>query len=489
MARLFSIYITPDITTICEVSKKKKGISLYAAYRFETPGGCVEDGTITDAPALAQAIRQALPEKGYKRHGLVFTISSRRIANKEILLPYVKNKNKIKEMIMANINDYFPMKNIQDYLYAYTILEVFEEEEKRQYRLSATAVLKEMAASYQELAKELGLKLCTIDYYGNSIFQISRQQVTEGNTLMLQTQKDATNVSIMAGQAQRFRRTVPFGEDADARDIVASILRVVDFHLSKNPGMIIEAAKILGEGGVVEGLAETVERELNIPVTVIEGLDNIYIKIKEGFGKADVMAYLPNLGAVIHSLDFRVEEEQKQKAETYRLYAIVLSGAVLISGLLTFLTLRDYYEIREKEARLRKDIAAVEDIEILYLSYEQAMTGLAELRTYYEGTKSRNEALSEFITDIEKTIPESVGISQMNSQDGDVNITGTAAGKEAVAAFIMNLKNIEYITDVSLKDITDTYDEMGNASSTFNLTFQLQNLEEGEKSDEIDTEG
>lgn len=526
MAKLFSIYITPDITSICEITKNGKNVNLYNAFHIDTPKGCVDDGIIIDVQTLAEAIRQAIPEKGYKRHKLIFTVSSRRIANKEIVLPYVKNKKKITEIITANIQDYFPMSNIKDYVYEYTVLEIFEEDGMKKYRLSAVAVQKELIASYHELAEELKLGINSIDYYGNSVFQITKQQLAEGNTLVLQVEKDMTNVSIMAGQAQIFRRSVPFGENAivqaaaeqnrmseeeayrrlhtgdengislageeyrqAVKDIVSSVIRVVDFHVSRNPGTVIESGKIFGEGGSIHGLAEAMERELNIPVVSPRHLENVNIRIKDGFEEEEVMAYLPNLGAIIHSLNLKVEAEEKQEVNHLRLYVIMLAGVVLISGALTAVTILEYKEAGERKAQLEKDIAAIEDIEELYLNYTQTMAELNTVKSYYEGTRSRNESLYRLLVDLERIMPQSVGITQLNAQEGDVSITGIAAGKEALAAFVIGLKEIEYVSDVRLKDVTDAYDEMGAPTSVFNMTFTLQNMEEGGDSDEIVGEG
>lgn len=526
MAKLFSIYITPDITSICEIKKSGKNVNLYNAFHIDTPKGCVDDGSIIDVQTLAAAIRQAIPEKGYKRHKLIFTVSSRRIANKEIVLPYVKNKKKITEIITANIQDYFPMSNIKDYVYEYTVLEIFEEDGAKKYRLSAVAVQKELIDSYHELAAELKLGISSIDYYGNSIFQITKQQLEEGNTLVLQVEKDMTNVSIMAGQAQVFRRSVPFGENTiveaaaelsriseeeayrrlhtkeedgislageeykqAVKDIVSSVIRVVDFHVSRNPGTVIESGKIFGEGGSVRGLAEAMERELNIPVVSPRHLENVTIKVKDGFEEDEVMAYLPNLGAIISSLNLKAEEEEKQEGNPLRIYVIMLAGAALVSGALTAVTVMGYREAEEKKEQLERDIASIEDIEQLFTNYEQAMAELNTIKGYYEGTLSRNESLYQLLVDLERIMPRSVGITQLNSQEGAVNITGISAGKEALAAFVMGLKEIKYVSDVKVKDITDAYDEMGAPTSVFNMTFTLQTIGEGGENDEIVGEG
>ena len=525
MAKILSIYVTPEITTICEISKAGKNVNLYNVYKVNTPKGCVDDGTIIDAAPLAEAIKQVLPEKGFKRRKIAFTISSRRIANKEIVLPYIKNKRKITEIITSNARDYFPMSNINDYVYEYTILEVFEDNGRKQYRLSAVAVQKEQLNSYHELAAKIGLDIETIDYYGNSVFQIMKQQMEEGNTLVLQIEKEMTHVSIMAGKAQVFRRTVPFGENVIVqgiaelksvseeeayhvlhtgenirarltgeeykevvRDIVSSVIRVVDFHVSRNPEMAINTVKIFGEGESLAAISDAMERELNIPVSSPKTLAGVNIKIKEEFDEENAMIYLPNLGAILASLDLRIEAEEKKSTNSSRILLIALIGSGVISLSIVAVTFMNYFDLIGRKVQLQSDIKEIEHIEQLFLEYERTNSELATIKTYYDSTRSPNESLYQFIMDLEQIMPESVGITQFDSKEGEVTMTGIARGKEPIAAFVMELKKISYISDVFVRDMTDTYDEVGVPTSIFNMTFKFQDIIKGEENSETDGE-
>lgn len=512
--KLFTVYITSKRTTICEVAKKGKMINLYQTFRTDTPKGCVEDGIIIDVPTLAEAIKKALPEKNYQRHKIIFSVSSRRIANKEIAIPYVKNKKTISEIIAAGAQDYFPMSNINDYVYDYTILETFEENEKKQYRISAVAVQKELLASYQELAKELKLGLAAIDYYGNSVFQIIKHQVdAEGSTLVLQMEKDVTQVNILTGKAQAFRRSIPFGERAivqavaelkqisekDAskilhesgkggsiltgdeykevsRDIVSSIIRVLDFHVSRNPDIVIEKAKLFGTGAGIAGLAELLERELNIQVSVPKKLEGIAVKGADVLMGVDITDYLANLGAAMEPLNLKSEEEEKESIDKKRIYAISLAGAAVISLVMVAVTLVPYFQLKARKADLEAEIEKIKDVEQIYEEFQKETADYNLVTSYYAMTISRNESLYQMIDDLERTMPESVGITLLDTKEGAVNLAGIADGKEAIADFVIVLKRMPYVSDIQVKDVTDVYDELGNATSTFNMSFQLQTI-------------
>ena len=75
---------------------------------FQTPPEAVMDGEIHDLEAVAAAVKDNLRNAGIKNRKVVFTISSARIATREVILPPIRD-NKIKPIIEANASDYFPV--------------------------------------------------------------------------------------------------------------------------------------------------------------------------------------------------------------------------------------------------------------------------------------------------------------------------------------------------------------------------------------------
>ena len=59
-------------------------------------------------------------------------------------------------------------------------------------------------------------------------------------------------------------------------------------------------------------------------------------------------------------------------------------------------------------------------------------------------------------------------------------MTCMASGKEAVADFVIELKKIPYVSDVRVENITDTYDEFSQVTSTFNLSFSISVINDEE---------
>lgn len=197
MGNILSVLIENSDMRICEIAKSGAAITVKNAFQVELPSGTVDDGVIVDVEAVAKVLYAALKNNNIKRGKIAFVITSRKIANKEVTLPYVKNEAKIEEMIKANIEDYFPMNNLEDYIIRQTVLETVENAEGKNNNILVTAVQKQMVEEYYRLASMLKMPVETVDYYNNSLYQLLRKQLTQGVVLAIQMDENATMVSIM----------------------------------------------------------------------------------------------------------------------------------------------------------------------------------------------------------------------------------------------------------------------------------------------------
>lgn len=112
--KVLTIDITNESITIVEVTpSNKKQSTIHNAIIFETPEDAYEDGVIRDKERIAEAIKSQLSANGITNKNAIFVLTSTKIVNREVLVPFVK-ENKIKGIINANSSEYFPV-NIEDY--------------------------------------------------------------------------------------------------------------------------------------------------------------------------------------------------------------------------------------------------------------------------------------------------------------------------------------------------------------------------------------
>ena len=121
--KVLTIDITNESITITEVTaSEKKTSTVHNAIIFETPEDAYEDGFIRDKERIAEAIKSQLAANGITNKNAIFVLTSTKIVNREVLVPFVK-ENKIKGIINANSSEYFPV-NIEDYTVSHSVLEL-----------------------------------------------------------------------------------------------------------------------------------------------------------------------------------------------------------------------------------------------------------------------------------------------------------------------------------------------------------------------------
>ena len=118
--KVVSIEIGNALTKVALVDYKAKNTKVYNAFVFATPEGTIDDGYIKNSEEFCETLSSKLAEYSIGERRAVFAVSSSKIANREVSLPYV-SKDKIMSMVRANATDYFPV-DIKNYHLSYQML-------------------------------------------------------------------------------------------------------------------------------------------------------------------------------------------------------------------------------------------------------------------------------------------------------------------------------------------------------------------------------
>ena len=146
--KVLSILIGSERTKVCELKYRKKyenkGIRVYRSLVFDTPQGTIEDGFIKDMSIFGEELRSRLKAARIKSDKVIFTINSSKIANREIVMPPVKEK-RIMDIIKTGASEYFPI-DMDEYILSYYIIEKSTASTKRN--------LKKLENKERKLAKK-----------------------------------------------------------------------------------------------------------------------------------------------------------------------------------------------------------------------------------------------------------------------------------------------------------------------------------------------
>lgn len=304
MSKILSVRIGKKYVKICELqyTANMKSVYVNRILKAKTPPDVVEDGFIKDFFAAESFLSAIIRENNMTATDVIFSISSGKIATKEITVPIMKEKQLV-EMIEANASEYFPI-YLDDYILAHNILEKGNPKKgEKQMRVLVLAAPKELIDDYFQIAERLKLNVKSIDYAGNSAYQMIRRQIPAATSLVIQVQEETTTVNILKDNILKLQRTIPYGKnlpiealaeklnidedeaatlletesyihetfDGDPvtesiRPIINNVLRVVDYYNSRNSDDPVEKAYLVGESVSLLGLDFLFANEFDVSV-------------------------------------------------------------------------------------------------------------------------------------------------------------------------------------------------------------------------------
>ena len=395
--RVLSIEIGNSFTKICEIDYKVKKPKVYKVLTVETPEGVVVDGMLQPTQEYADHLVNALGTNGIRTKRVIFTISSTRVASREVQIPNVK-ANKIEALVKTNANDYFPV-DLTQYEIGHYLAGGLTEEGK--LRVMALAVPKALLNSYYQLAQMCGWEIECFDYSSNSLYQILRDEKTETVTMMIKIDENSTIVTVLSAGKVLLQRTVAYGvqdaietmitsgvyavndpmsaverfqkktclnrvlhqgdklweenagrwEDEDAGNVevtaarqkitssletlIVGVSRVIDFYDSRNGDNPIQKTFVTGLGGSFSGMSKLFTNCLERKVHTLSDMED-KIGMSKAIRSTRPAAYISCLGAVLAPVGLIDKSQQKAKGMTVvsgTNYTFV-SVAVLVLGVI-----------------------------------------------------------------------------------------------------------------------------------------------------------
>lgn len=528
--KVLTIDITNESITITEVTaSEKKTSTVHNAIIFETPEDSYEDGFIRDKERIAEAIRSQLAANGITNKDAIFVLTSTKIVNREVLVPFVK-ENKIKGIINANSSEYFPV-NIEDYVVSHSVLEtVTDEENNKQLRVLAVAAPENMVRSYYDLAALAGLKVVALDYIGNAMLQLIKTQTTEAmTTMVIQLGSESTVLNIVKGDTLLLQRTVPYGtnvvvnEVMDAKGVDATtamtllqnerlltvdfddnaitgafrylinnIGRVMDFFTSKNPDKPIDDVFLTGDGALIKGIDGLFKVQLNVSTRVMDTLYNIKFDPKIDLKIYNPVYLMVPIGAAFDPMGFELGEAgakgSASSVDTTPLVIAFLILSVIIAGGVTAYSFIAKNKAQSELDQVNRDIQAISDIEKIVTDCENAQNIYMDAENMYSYTENLNENVGTLITELEDKMPKGISLTAFNSTADGVDFTGNTKTYEDIAAFAINLKDIECIDNTFIESVTENKDAQ-STDVTYDFTVKCIYKDATADADAAETSG
>lgn len=560
--RVLSIEIGYSLTQVCEMDYHSKHPKVYGVFSMKTPQGILNDGYIKPTEEFTRELKSYLDANGMNARKVIFVVSSTKIANREALLPAVK-ENKVREMVLSNITDYFPV-DPQMYQFAHNIMNtVTDAAGNKQYHLMLMAAPSDMFEGYSRLAKSLGLELDSIDYNGDSIFQALKTKFATGVNLVVKIDERSSLITVTNNGVITMQRAGMYGADqivevltetdvygdkltyeaavktlrrnnlvmrsdeeevllqreketeellkaqqqtiaqatakgdtvgaaaatvaskqADAnlkmlrlrkdvtyayQQLINSIVRVIDYYNSKNRDAGIDKIVITGIAADFWGFSQVLAAELGRDVEVLRDLAGT--NINQGLHLQDISIgdYITVIGAGLSTSGFRPElasvaSKDSKKAKVAagkndKMPAIFAGACALVAVGLVALSGIPYLSAKAENEALLVKKQQLQEIQPIYDAYIQAEADYNYLTAVYAQTQNYNTDLLTVFADLERLMPTKISIDSLQISETDISIGATYPNKRSVAKAIIQLRSLEYFSDISCTSISLTDDE------------------------------
>lgn len=538
--RVISIEVGKSITRAVEIDFKAKNPKIYTCFSFETPVGVLDDGLIRPDENFVNVLRGAMKHFRVKTKKVVFTISSGRIVNRDITIPFMKD-NKIAGMLMANSKEYFPV-DLTDHQLLHRVVEKVDTKEDKHLKLSVLAVPNELIKSYERLAQECNLSIVGLDYVGNSIGQFMTKATEDDSTIMIKVDEETSMITIMKNGKIDLQRNIAYGiedavatmidtnvfgenlsyadalqimrrktcirrhldveedyteeEDTDQtitnarieiteslRMMIGNIGRVLDYYISRNPDADIKYVKLIGLGADCSGLSKLMTNELGIKVTAFQEYAGVTFNRGLDDTGFKIAEYVSCIGAAIAPMSFHLggsEDGAGEDGESLAMAGLVFGICAVASVLMIGFTLYKSISLENQKDDYNERITELYPAKQTYEACNAALEELNSCKAMYLLTTSSVDNTMDFIKEMEAKMPTDLRMNTLAINAEAITMNLEVSSKESMAEILIQLREFETVGTISCGSISQTQDEFGNnkVSATVTCNFTTTTVEE-----------
>ncbi|MDD3347407.1 pilus assembly protein PilM [Oscillibacter sp.] len=512
--KVLNIEIGDRLAKVCQSNKLGKNYQIKESFMFQIPDQYVSDGQIMNPTALGLLLKETLSAHGVSDvKNTTFTLSSSKIASREVLLPPVKD-NRLKAVVETNAADYFPV-DLSNYQIAHNLLQRVQEPEPG-CRVLVMAAPKPLLMSYARLADEAGLILDNLDYSGNSQYQVLRSIPGQDPVMYVDVNINSTMVSFVQDGVLLLQRSFGFGGDelvfaaqraAGMSDeqyletlekatnpqwlntvlpeeeqanclsrLISGIARSADFFKSSRLNSPVSRVVLIGTCCQLAGLQERIARALGKETVLLTSVSGVKFLADSIEG---VSSYISCIGSLLSPLELMPEELRRKKQlqkkrqrspDSITFGVAVCAACTAVAIALTVFAVANYLLAVNRrntmQARM-EELSNVAQVHDTYLEY-QSMTGNLQVVAGY--ADSPNAQLEAFLTELERKMPSSLLLLSASCSAEGVTMNITTPGMEEAAVVISQLRSFESIVSMTVSTITEAVDDTGFTTASFSVS-------------------
>lgn len=427
-----------------------------------TPPNAVEDGQLVGLDALHDAMEPVLRQGLFRRcRKVVFSLCSTQVISESVTVPAVKKQQRLGQMLLANMDEYFPI-DPGEYQLSWETVGVEAREDARHLRVQLWAVPRAMLHRYYALANSMGLSVAAVDFCGHSHatavdadFALPKHAKSSADTddgvcLYINAESELLLLTFVYNGQVKLQRLLQRGYSQQDDLNEAGI--VLDY-FSAMPGRARLTSAVLSGGQAKEaGLAPALASLLNVPVEMAE----------TDYGAQWLLCQ----GAALTALDFGDPELNHitgarapiNRAWQYGL--VFLGGAALTASVLLLLTSKLSWSteldgLRAQQDRLtalaQQNAGCAEN----YHNYSSMYDAYsADWDTVFDSVRTYNDNLELVLGELEAKLPKKSTVTALSTTELCLAAQVAFQSKEDAAYFLVALRDVPFMTLNTVSSLT-----------------------------------
>lgn len=427
-----------------------------------TPPNAVEDGQLVGLDALRDAMEPVLRQGLFRRcRKVVFSLCSTQVISESVTVPAVKKQQRLGQMLLANMDEYFPI-DPGEYQLSWESVGVEQREDARLLRVQLWAVPRAMLQRYYALANSMGLSVAAVDFCGHSHATAvdadfampkhakSSADTDDGVCLYINAESELLLLTFVYNGQVKLQRLLQRGYSQQDDLNEAGI--VLDY-FSAMPGRArLTSAVLSGGQGKEAGLAPALASLLNVPVEMAE----------TDYGAQWLLCQ----GAALTALDFGDPELNHitgarapiNRAWQYGL--VFLGGAALTASVLLLLTSKLSWSteldgLRAQQDRLtalaQQNAGCAEN----YHNYSSMYDAYsADWDIVFDSVRTYNDNLELVLGELEAKLPKKSTVTALSTTELCLAAQVAFQSKEDAAYFLVALRDVPFMTLSTVSNLT-----------------------------------
>ncbi len=490
---------------------------VFDCFTFRTPENSVEDGYIRERESLSNQLRAELSKRKITERKVIFSINSAKVVSREVMIPKISERKiqsiameqarenfpmdiasytisyakmgmldgdpkqqmkllllAVPDNLLANYLSFAEISGLEVETFEYMgncamqfIAKNFIEDSvivQLEERSTIVSVVKNNKLVFQRVAPH-GYDSTLIAAMDHPVLGLKEDQETfeflcSNNVTRDKIKPEMFPDSVIADPEERVLAIQQAYEaiketmDYHVRIVVSAL----EFYQNQYKTPLRGTLHLIGDGMRIQGMAKYFDSKINIEVEKGDYLSLVKMDKKttgSSLAAGESLGLLSVFGAVLEPMNITPKElaDRASKRNSTKIASGIFMVSVLASLVLVGTAYYRKAKAEQEQDRLKQRILELSPVQEIYHENVNYRNLYNEYATFDKLTKTQNEQLGRLIDDLEKVFPTAILVKSLSVAEGKVTMSVDCDMKMTVAQLLINLKELDYIKNVSIPSI------------------------------------